>query len=140
MLNLFWSILSPRESVHVRACAFVRWLPSPAWCMCVYSFFILQFDTSKSDGQFKKTACNSKLKSYLPEFQFTDIRKGMFFGTYSNALSFLEENQDNMPSILHIMIAWIVCGHSIYVPCILKGFPTMTVTSTGNGLSLITPI
>ena len=37
----------------------------------------MQFDTSKSDGQFKKTACNTKLKSYLPDFQFTDIRKGI---------------------------------------------------------------
>ena len=39
--------------------------------------FDMQFDTSKSDGQFKKTACNTKLRSYLPDFQFTDIRKGI---------------------------------------------------------------
>ena len=37
----------------------------------------MQFDTSKSDGQFKKTACNTKLRSYLPDFQFTNIRKGI---------------------------------------------------------------
>ena len=29
------------------------------------------FDTSKSDGQFKKTACNDKLRKYLPDFKFT---------------------------------------------------------------------
>ena len=105
-------------------------------CVCVYlTYFILQFDTSKSDGQFKKTACNSKLKSYLPEFQFTDIRKGMFFGKCSSALSFLEEKQDNMPPNDHMDCMW-----SLYALSILQGFPTMTVTSTGNGLSLITPI
>ncbi|XP_015278231.1 PREDICTED: GDP-L-fucose synthase [Gekko japonicus] len=31
----------------------------------------LHFDTTKSDGQFKKTASNAKLKKYLPDFQFT---------------------------------------------------------------------
>ncbi|XP_063155800.1 GDP-L-fucose synthase isoform X3 [Candoia aspera] len=31
----------------------------------------LLFDESKSDGQFKKTASNAKLRRYLPDFQFT---------------------------------------------------------------------
>ena len=31
----------------------------------------VKFDTSKSDGQFKKTASNAKLKSLYPEFEFT---------------------------------------------------------------------
>ena len=76
-------------------------------CVCVYlTYFILQFDTSKSDGQFKKTACNSKLKNYLPEFQFTDIRKGMFFGKCSSALSFLEEKHNNMPPNDHVDCMW----------------------------------
>lgn len=35
------------------------------------------FDTSRADGQFKKTASNAKLRKYLPDFQFTDIRKGI---------------------------------------------------------------
>ena len=35
------------------------------------------FDTSKSDGQFKKTASNSKLRKYLPDFKFTDIRQAI---------------------------------------------------------------
>lgn len=29
------------------------------------------FDTSRADGQFKKTASNAKLRRYLPDFQFT---------------------------------------------------------------------
>lgn len=33
------------------------------------------FDTSKSDGQFKKTACNKKLRSLYPDFQFTPIEE-----------------------------------------------------------------
>jgi GDP-L-fucose synthase len=31
------------------------------------------FDTSKSDGQFKKTACNDKLIGLLPDYKFTPI-------------------------------------------------------------------
>ena len=33
----------------------------------------LQFDTSASDGQFKKTASNAKLRTYLPDFKFTPL-------------------------------------------------------------------
>ena len=49
------------------------------------------FDTSKSDGQFKKTASNKKLRSYLPGFQFTSIADGIkrtvhwFFENYDSA-------------------------------------------------------
>ena len=39
-------------------------------------FLHMQFDTSKSDGQFKKTASNKKLRGYLPDFQFTSIQQG----------------------------------------------------------------
>lgn len=31
------------------------------------------FDTTKADGQYKKTASNAKLRKYLPDFQFTDF-------------------------------------------------------------------
>lgn len=37
----------------------------------------LEFDTTKSDGQFKKTADNSKLKALLPDFQFTPFEQGI---------------------------------------------------------------
>lgn len=33
------------------------------------------FDTSKSDGQYKKTACNHKLKAFLPEYKFTPLEQ-----------------------------------------------------------------
>uniref|UniRef100_A0A4W2HAD4 GDP-L-fucose synthase n=1 Tax=Bos indicus x Bos taurus TaxID=30522 RepID=A0A4W2HAD4_BOBOX len=34
------------------------------------------FDTTKSDGQFKKTASNAKLRAYLPDFRFTPFKQG----------------------------------------------------------------
>jgi len=34
-------------------------------------------DTSKSDGQYKKTASNFKLRKYLPEFEFTPFKEAM---------------------------------------------------------------
>lgn len=37
----------------------------------------LEFDSSFSDGQFKKTASNTKLRKYLPEYQFTKISDGI---------------------------------------------------------------
>lgn len=35
------------------------------------------YDTSKSDGQFKKTASNGKLMKLLPDFQFTPIKQAI---------------------------------------------------------------
>lgn len=35
------------------------------------------FDTTKADGQFKKTANNAKLRSFLPDFQFTTMEEGI---------------------------------------------------------------
>jgi GDP-L-fucose synthase len=35
------------------------------------------FDTSKSDGQYKKTASNKKLKGLYPDFEFTSIKDGL---------------------------------------------------------------
>ena len=35
------------------------------------------FDTSKSDGQYKKTASNKKLMSYLPNFRFTPLSEAL---------------------------------------------------------------
>lgn len=37
----------------------------------------IQFDTNYSDGQFKKTASNLKLRRYLPGFQFTSMSDGI---------------------------------------------------------------
>ncbi|XP_035915834.1 probable GDP-L-fucose synthase [Anopheles stephensi] len=33
----------------------------------------LEFDTTKADGQYKKTASNAKLRKHLPHFKFTDF-------------------------------------------------------------------
>lgn len=35
------------------------------------------FDTSKADGQFKKTASNAKLRTLHPDYTFTPIREGI---------------------------------------------------------------
>ncbi|XP_066517924.1 GDP-L-fucose synthase-like [Hoplias malabaricus] len=35
------------------------------------------YDTSKSDGQLKKTASNAKLRRYRPDFVFTDFKKAI---------------------------------------------------------------
>lgn len=37
----------------------------------------VQKDTSKADGQFKKTASNAKLRGYLPDYKFKPIREGI---------------------------------------------------------------
>jgi len=48
----------------------------------------LKYDKSFSDGQFKKTASNAKLRKYLPHFAFTPMSQGIqetvqwFVGNY----------------------------------------------------------
>jgi len=37
----------------------------------------IEFDTSKSDGQYKKTACNKKLRKYRPDYEFTSMPDGI---------------------------------------------------------------
>ena len=37
----------------------------------------IKFDTEKSDGQFKKTASNAKLRKLLPEYKFTPFAEGV---------------------------------------------------------------
>lgn len=37
----------------------------------------LTYDTTKSDGQHKKTASNAKLRSFLPDFKFTPLETAM---------------------------------------------------------------
>ncbi len=50
----------------------------------------LEFDERKSDGQYKKTADNSKLKSYLSDFEFTKIEDGL-----CNTIYWFINNYDN---------------------------------------------
>lgn len=35
------------------------------------------FDASKADGQFKKTACNKKLRKFRPDYHFTSMEEGI---------------------------------------------------------------
>lgn len=37
----------------------------------------IKFDTSKADGQFKKTAANHKLRKYRPDYKFTSMEEGI---------------------------------------------------------------
>lgn len=37
----------------------------------------IKFDTSKADGQFKKTAANHKLRKYRPDYKFTSMDEGI---------------------------------------------------------------
>lgn len=35
------------------------------------------YDTTAADGQYKKTASNAKLRSFLPDFQFTPFEQAI---------------------------------------------------------------
>ena len=48
------------------------------------------FDTSKSDGQFKKTASNTKLMSLYPDVKFTSIEEGI-----KKSCEWFSENYEN---------------------------------------------
>lgn len=37
----------------------------------------IQYDSTQADGQFKKTASNAKLRSYMPDFQFTPFQQAV---------------------------------------------------------------
>ncbi|XP_041452495.1 GDP-L-fucose synthase-like [Lytechinus variegatus] len=47
------------------------------------------YDTTKSDGQYKKTASNAKLRSYLPDFKFTPIKQAL-----KETVAWFEANYD----------------------------------------------
>jgi len=49
------------------------------------------FDSTKPDGQFRKPSDNSKLKSYLPDFQFTSIEIGI-----KETVKWFIENYENI--------------------------------------------
>ena len=51
----------------------------------------MRFDTTKSDGQFKKTVSTEKLESYLPDFDFTPTRKAL-----SETISWFVSNWESL--------------------------------------------
>lgn len=54
------------------------------------------FDASKSDGQFKKTASNRKLRELYPDFEFTPIQEGI-----RQACQWFEEHYDTARKTEH---------------------------------------
>ncbi|GBP52611.1 Probable GDP-L-fucose synthase [Eumeta japonica] len=48
------------------------------------------YDTSKADGQYKKTASNKKLRSLLKDFQFTDFETAV-----NDTVKWFKENRVN---------------------------------------------
>ena len=51
----------------------------------------IEYDSSKADGQFKKTANNSKLMTLLPHFEFTPIEAGIV-----KTVQWFKENKDKI--------------------------------------------
>eukprot|EP01012_Entosiphon_sulcatum_P005847 TRINITY_DN12697_c0_g1_i1.p1 TRINITY_DN12697_c0_g1~~TRINITY_DN12697_c0_g1_i1.p1 ORF type:complete len:324 (+),score=51.03 TRINITY_DN12697_c0_g1_i1:29-973(+) len=51
----------------------------------------VKFDTTKADGQFKKTANNAKLRKYLPEFKFTPMKQAV-----AETVAWFESNYDTL--------------------------------------------
>eukprot|EP00003_Mantamonas_plastica_P004623 TRINITY_DN1365_c0_g1_i1.p1 TRINITY_DN1365_c0_g1~~TRINITY_DN1365_c0_g1_i1.p1 ORF type:complete len:323 (+),score=101.42 TRINITY_DN1365_c0_g1_i1:1-969(+) len=49
----------------------------------------LKIDDTKSDGIYKKTASNAKLRSYLPDYKFTEFEEGI-----TKTAQWFEENYD----------------------------------------------
>ncbi|KAI4454634.1 gdp-l-fucose synthase [Holotrichia oblita] len=48
------------------------------------------YDTTKADGQYKKTASNKKLRKYLPDFEFTPFSKAI-----KDTVEWYKENHTN---------------------------------------------
>lgn len=49
------------------------------------------YDTSYSDGQYKKTATNAELMHYLPDFEFTNLNLGL-----KETINYFQTNYDNV--------------------------------------------
>ena len=53
--------------------------------------YTFELDSSKSDGQYKKTASNNLLQTFLPDFVFTDISDGI-----SDTIDWFIDNYDSI--------------------------------------------
>lgn len=51
----------------------------------------IKYDTSYSDGQYKKTASSEELSKYLPDFTFTHVTTGL-----ENTIRFFNENKERL--------------------------------------------
>jgi GDP-L-fucose synthase len=51
----------------------------------------IRYDSTQADGQFKKTASNAKLRSYMPNFQFTPFEQAI-----NSSVQWFKENYDTV--------------------------------------------
>lgn len=65
-------ILSPSEEVSIGHVAYII-----AEAMGFKGKIV--YDTTKSDGQFRKPTCNKKLQSLIPDYEFTPLKEGIEF-------------------------------------------------------------
>ena len=61
----------------------------------------VKYLSDKADGQFKKTASNQKLRTYLPDFKFTPIEEAI-----EDTVKWFNENYDIARKWYLIMIAY----------------------------------
>jgi GDP-L-fucose synthase len=79
-------IVSPPESSEISIKSLIEEI-------CHISNFTgkINYDTSYSDGQYKKTASSNELSKYLPYFTFTSISTGL-----KNTIKFFNENREQL--------------------------------------------
>lgn len=71
------------ENWSIRSIAYI------ALKACDAEHLEIKWDTSKPDGQYRKDASNTRLKTIMPDFQFTSLEVGikLTYNLYSNALA-----------------------------------------------------
>lgn len=77
-------IVSPPESFEISIKSLIEEI-----CRIFNFTGHIEYDTSYSDGQYKKTASSSELLKYLPNFKFTSISTGL-----ENTIKFFNENRE----------------------------------------------
>lgn len=79
-------IVSPPESSEISIKSLIEEI-------CHISNFTgkIHYDTSYSDGQYKKTASSNELSKYLPHFTFTSISSGL-----KNTIKFFNKNREQL--------------------------------------------
>jgi hypothetical protein len=84
------------------------------------------FDTSKADGQFKKTASNAKLRSLYPDFRFTPMEKGecdlcacVWAGAGGSVRHLAEEGGNRLRVSPQVVVAVVRSriGECVFLPC-----------------------
>lgn len=70
---------------------------------------LFQFDTTRSDGQFRKPASNAKLRKLIGEFEFTPFDKGKF--TFGRAGFQLLTSRFTLPA-LQDTVQWFLKNYN----------------------------